>query len=147
MKRKLPLIAVLAASFVLTNHASGQQISLAWSPSPGTNVAGYYIYASTNVITDPLTNAIRSDVGNLTKGTVDLSGPGTWHFAASAYAYSTNVLNGTNYTSKVESALSNQVIVEVPPPPPNMRTLVLQFGTTVTNWTDAGFFRIRILGP
>ena len=45
---------------------------------------------------------------------------------------------------RIESVPSNTVTAEVPVPPPNMRTVVLQYSGTLTNWQDVGFFKLRL---
>lgn len=105
-------------------------IQLAWDPSPDTGVQAYILYASTNNFQTVATNV---NVGtNLTAKIIDLP-PGTWYFAATAL--------GTN---QLESSYSNFVIADVHNPPNNLRVVVLQYSTTITNFTDAGFFKVRI---
>lgn len=123
------LIAVL----LLTLTATAAEVRLAWDASPSTNVT-YQLYAHTNSFsTTSRSNAVvRLNVGtNLTATVSDLM-PATWYFAATAN------LPG------IESDLSNVLVVEVPKPPDRMRTVVLQFSGSLTNFSDVGFFKLRL---
>jgi len=110
-------------------------VRLAWDPSPTTNVQ-YRLYAHTNAIwaTNLMAATVRLDAGtNLTATIANLSAS-YWHFRATAYT-----------TNGIESLPSNEVIVSVPSPPAQLRTVVLQWNATVTgtNWLDAGYFRVK----
>lgn len=112
-----------------------QSISLIWDASPGTNVAGYRLYSSTNdIIYSSRTNAIITDTGtNCTVSLKDLQ-PGKWRFVVTAYSH-----------ENLESDFSNMLICEIPiEKPGNLRTLVLQYSYALTNgWQDAVFFKIK----
>ena len=65
-------------------HAEAQTVSvkLAWNPSAGNNIAGYYVYQGIA----SLTYTDEIDVGNVTTATVSGLTPGvTYYFAVSAY--------------------------------------------------------------
>jgi hypothetical protein len=126
-----------AAALLFSLTSQGQQFTLAWSPSP-TPAVNYRLYAHTNssYLTNLSLATVKLDAGtNLTATVRDLSG-GAWRFVATAYV------------SSLESVPSNELIVNVPSPPANLGTVVLQFNASVTgtNWLDAGFFRIKF-GP
>jgi hypothetical protein len=114
--------------------ARGSDIKLAWdAPPPSTNytITNYVLYAQTNLVSK--TNyCVKLSVGTNLTATVQDPVPGRWWFAATAVA------------GGLESDLSNVVIAEIPPAPPNMRTIFVQYGGTLTNFYDVGFFRLRL---
>lgn len=120
--------------FMLSPWCMASSINLAWDASPATNVTSYVIYASTNILnaTNLASANVRLNVGtNLTATITDLKA-GQWSFAAAAVS------------GGVEGDLSNILIVDVPKPPERMRTVVLQYGGTLTNFYDVGFFKLRL---
>ena len=138
-----------AACFLLCLPAfAGETFS--WD-APTSTVDGFFLYASTNAFPGsaaPENYLARLDCGNETAVSIDLLIPGTLYFTVTSYADSTNTVYGTNYTSRIESAIANTVILRVPGPPTNMATLAVQWIGTLasTNWQDVGFFRLKI-GP
>lgn len=127
--KKLLLIGLLAL-----NSFAGD-IKFSWDPSPTTNVTGYTLYAHTNYITElNKTNClVKVNVGtNLTATLEDFTLNGIWYFGATATK------------EGLESKLSNIISLEVPQPPTNMRTVVLQYSGTLTNFYDVGFFKLRL---
>lgn len=128
---KLVLQFILSC-LVATSMAS--DVKLAWDASPSIGVTNYVLYAHTNSF--PVTNRfaaiIRLNAGTNLTASVELLKPGQWSFAATA------MLDG------VESDLSNIVVMEVPKPPANMRTVVVQYSGTLSNFYDVGFFRLRL---
>jgi hypothetical protein len=58
---------------------------------------------------------------------------GNWWFAVAA-----------RDTNGIQSLLSNVLQIEVPKPPLNMRTVVLQYSGTLSNFYDVGFFKLRL---
>ena len=123
-------LAILA----LTATILASDIKLAWDPSPDVGVTNYVLYAHTNTfpVTNKLSAAVRLNVGTNLTASVESLTPGRWSFAAVA------MMDGA------ESDISNIVQVEVPNPPVNMRTVVIQYGGTLTNFYDVGFFRLRL---
>ena len=114
-------------------------VTLAWDASPSASVTNYVLYAHTNSLssgTNLSTALVKVSTGtNLTVALTGLNPPTTWYFVATAKA------------EGMESAPSNQLIVQVPVAPANARMMAVQYAElNVTNWTDVGFFRIRI-GP
>jgi hypothetical protein len=127
------LATVFVAVGLCVHLASGTEIKLAWDAPVETNysVTNYVLYAQTNLVSK--TNySVRQSVGTNQTATVQDIAPGRWWFAATAVA------------GGAESDLSNVVLAEVPVPPPNMRTVVVQYGGTLTNFYDVGFFRLRL---
>lgn len=126
------LIVMLLLLMGIASGVSGT-VHLAWSASPSTNVTGYFLYAHTNLLDE--TNlekaTVKVNAGTNLTAIVESLRTGFWYFAATA-----RVTNGT------ESLPSNVVVAEVPESPTNMRTLVVQYGLTVTNFVDAVFFRV-----
>lgn len=125
------LVVLLLAGGLLS--AAAQEVKLAWDAS-ATSGAIYVIYASTNSlsVTNLASANVRLSVGtNLTATAQDIKA-GRWWFAAAAVA------NG------VESLPSNILIVDVPAPPAAMRTVVVQYSGTLSNFYDVGFFRLRL---
>lgn len=123
-----------------TSLALGQtpgQVKLAWDPSPSPGIAGYTLYAHTNSLasgTNLASALVKVQTTNLTVTVQFTNLPARLYFVATATS-----------TNGLESVPSNELVVEVPPAPPNLRTVALQFNATVTgtNWVDAGFFRVR----
>ena len=128
------LATVFVAVGLCVHLARGSDIKLAWdAPPASTNytVTNYVLYAQTNLVSR--TNyCVRQTVGTNLTATVQELVPGRWWFAATAVA------------GGLESDLSAMVIAEVPLPPPNMRTVYVQYGGTLTNFYDVGFFRLRL---
>lgn len=127
------VLVVMAASV-----CRGQAIvPLEWDASISTNVTGYKLYASTNVLTATnLSSAlVKLNTGTNRSVQVLITNVANWRFVATAYT-----------AQGIESGPSNELIVGVPAPPPNMRTLVVQASGTLvgTNWLDVGYFRLRI---
>jgi cytoskeletal protein RodZ len=111
-----------------------QEVRLAWdaSPSPGVH---YRLYAGTNSV-QGLTNAlvVVNAETNLT-ATVEISQAQQWYFVATAFDPSTGL----------ESEPTNEVMVETPAAPANMRTIHVEHTIAITNgWNDVGFFRLKI---
>jgi len=123
------LFGIFAA---LTSMAS--DIKLAWDASPTTGVPNYVLYASTNILSATnLTSAtVRLNVGTNLTATVERIQAGQWSFAATAMK------------DGLESDPSNILIADVPQPPARMRTVVVQYSGTLTNFYDVGFFRLRL---
>lgn len=57
---------------------------------------------------------------------------GTWSFAAVATK------------EGIHSDISNVLTLEVPTPARSVRTVFVEYGITVTNFVDVGFFKLRI---
>jgi len=114
--------------------ACAQEVRLAWdaSPSPGVH---YRLYAGTNSV-QGLTNAlvVVNAETNLT-ATVEISQAQRWYFVATA----------VDTASGLESEPSNEVMVETPAAPSNMRTIHIEHTITLSNgWNDVGYFRLKI---
>jgi hypothetical protein len=133
MRKMLLVTAVAAAAALFAGDGVAGGVNLAWNASP-TPAVTYVLYAHTNDLTATnLSSAIvRLNIGTNLTATVEALKAGQWCFVATAK------LNG------VESDPSNSLIVEVPEPPSNMRTVVLQYSGTLTNFYDVGFFRLRL---
>jgi hypothetical protein len=136
--KKIILLLTLAINSCLAGT-----VTLQWDASVSTNVAGYKLFASTNLLNN--TNYTKAnvivDVGTNLIASVSTDKVGTWYFGAVAYGYS-----GTN---KVESNLSNILPLTWPAPPANAVMLVPQYIETLgsTNWQDLGFFRLKLGMP
>ena len=130
------LIVLLLTS--LSAFALGGSATLAWDASPSAAVTNYVLYAHTNSLnsTNLNTALVKVSAGtNLTVAITGLTPPTVWYFVATAQA------NG------IQSDPSNQLVVQVPVAPANARMMAVQYAElNITNWTDVGFFRIRI-GP
>jgi hypothetical protein len=105
------LLAALVA-VLLTPSTQGQiSVTLAWDPSPGTNIAGYRLYAGG--VSRTYTNVL--DLRMATNGTFSaLASGSTYFFAATAYD-----------TSGLESDYSSEVSYTVPLPTNNPPVLIL----------------------
>lgn len=123
MRGKVFGIAV-GVALGLVSAASAANVTLAWNPSVGTNVAGYRIYQG--VASGTYTNMV--DVGNATNATLtNLVDGTTYFFAATAYD---NI--------GLESIFSNEVSYE----PTNIAAASLQIALT-----PGGGFQLNGLGP
>lgn len=107
-------------------------VPLAWdaSETPGCT---YRLYCHTNSLSyDLRTNAVlKVNAGTNLTARAECQ-PGKWYFWATALK------------DGLESDFSNMVIAEVPKAPGQMRTIVLQYSATLTNFVDAGFIKVRI---
>jgi hypothetical protein len=123
-----------ALLLLLCLTASGQTVRLAWDPAPTVGITNYTLYASTNALsaTNLLAATTNIPCGTNLTGTVSEIVAGRWWFAATAWK------------DGIESLPSNVLQVEVPRPPANMRTVVVQYSGTLTNFYDVGFFKLRL---
>lgn len=134
--RRLKLAAAAAVMLlcaVVTFPLLASDLKLAWDASPTPGITNYVLYASTNTLTATnLPSAqVRLNVGtNLTATVTDIKA-GQWTFAATAMK------------DGIESA-PTLLLAEVPKPPDRMRTVVVQYSGTLTNFYDVGFFRLRL---
>lgn len=124
----------LICFFAAAVTAAASDVKLAWDASGTVGITNYVLYANLA----PLVYATRTNVTarinvgtNLTASVENLA-PGQWWFAATAMK------------DGLESDFSNVLQVECPRPPANMRTVVLQYSGTLTNFYDVGFFRLRL---
>lgn len=126
------------------NPANLASVTLAWNASPDdyrTNNVFYCVYAGTNAalatdITKALTNAPAGT--NLSVVMTNLAA-GQWVFVATAKS------------GGLESGPSNPAYYTIrstpPSPPAQLATVFLDASINMTNWTDLGFFRVRIVQP
>jgi hypothetical protein len=122
---------VLVCLAAWAGHA--QSIPLGWDKSPSPGVTNYVLYASTNAPLNVANAVTRICVGtNLTATVQDLQPDAKWLFAVTAQV------------GGLESDFSNVLTVQVPTAPKNMRTVILQYSNTLTNWQDVGFFKLRL---
>lgn len=130
-------LSAIAATFALSTQAAG--LVLTWDPSESanaTNAVAYRLYGTgrpyspTNVVVSKM--EYRYDVGTNLVAELEPLPPGQYAFAATA------IIGG------VESLPSNILLVESPAPPARLRTVVLQYGETLTNLTSSGFIRIKL---
>ena len=146
-RRKVKCLAPLRlcafALIALTGFsARAAEAKFAWDyPGLTNNLVGFKLYAHTNSLAAGT---------NLPAALVKVSVPFT---NLQATVQFTNALRWYFIVTSIdriglESVPSNEVIVEAPDPPPNARTVAVQYVPTIsgTNWQDVGFFRLR-LGP
>lgn len=120
----------------MTMSATAGEVRLAWDASATTNVTNYLILAHTNNSVGMRTNSVRVNAGTNTTALVEGMKDGTtWYFVCVAQA------------GGLTSENSNMVIAQTPLPPASMRTVAVQYGATLTNFSDVGFFRLRIPAP
>lgn len=132
-----PKLLILACILVCLGAwvCPGQTVKFAWDSPTNSQPLTYWLYASTNALSDATisTATINLPAGtNLTATISDLLAAHWWFAAAS------------RDTNGVQSLLSNVLQVEVPKPPLNMRTVVLQYSGTLSNFYDVGFFKLRL---
>lgn len=129
---KIKLISIIVSVFALIN-LWGADIKLQWNPSTSLGVTNYVVYASTNVLTSSnlYDRAARLNVGTNLTATIQNIRTGSWWFTVTAMS------NG------LESDCSNIINVNVPVAPQNLRTIVIQYDGTLSNFYDVGFFKLR----
>lgn len=121
--KKLFLFFLL--SFGLSARA---ELKLAWDSVTNVPNPTYSIYASTNVFTNAANALVAFNVG--TNTTVTIEGlTNQWYFRAAAF------------NTNVASDLSQTLILQIPPPPLNFRTVVIMGGPTVTNFQRPWVFQ------
>lgn len=119
---------------VLALPAMGAEIRLAWTASPSTNVTGYMLYAGTN--SPSITNvAERINAGTNQIIAISFVKSGSWFFWVTAHD-----------SNGVESEPSSTLQVQVPDPPANLRTVLVEatIDLSSTNWAEKAFLRLRI---
>lgn len=124
------LVAILSLCAI---PVFGGSVNLSWTASPTVGCSNV-LYAHTNLITQAnYTNAlVKVKTGTNTTASITDIKTGFWWFAVVAVK------------SNVVSDLSNVLPLEVPAPPTNLRTVVLQYSGTLTNFYDVGFFKLRL---
>lgn len=129
-------LALSLALCLLSIPVRSGDVPLAWD-CPTNDLSGFVLYASTLPLnaTNLQSATVKLPLPPVTTVTLKDVRPGFWWIAVTAIC-----------TNSLESAPSNVLIAEVPVPPSNLRTVVLQYGATVTNWQDVGFFKVK-LGP
>lgn len=126
---------------LLTISVSGGDIPLAWDSPTNEPTAAFILYASTNALSAAnfRTAPVRLPLPPINTVTLSSFKPGTYWITVTAVS-----------TNTLESDPSNILVAQVPTPPVNLRTVLLQYSNTITNagtnWVDAGFFRVKI-GP
>lgn len=131
-QRAIGLFVLLAS---LSAFAAGGSVTLAWDPTPSTNCT-YVLYGTTNTVLTPTNAQIKVNCGtNLTMQATDIANAATWRFAVTAAQ------------GALESDFSNQLILQVPVPPANTRSVALQYSGTLvgTNFLDALYLKLRII--
>ena len=114
---------------LITLFGRAGTLHLAWDPSPTPNVT-YNVYSSTNEVSFI---PVATGLSGLTCTVTNLA-TGRTQFVVSATK------------DGMESNYSGPITVESPAPPANLRVLILQYNddATLTNWSDAMFFRLKI---
>ena len=125
-------------------------VQFAWDASEGnpTNlvVTNYVLYVHTNnlFVVDRSESVYKINAGtNLTALAKNLLPALTWYAAVSAQA---TYEPWSNNATVLESELSNIILIAVPNPPTNNR-VVIEYSMNLTNFTDMGYFRLRIEEP
>ena len=130
------LVPLMFSMALLTAHAQGATVNLAWDASPSPGVTNYVLYVSTNSLPQGITNALRLSVGTNLTASATFTNTATVNFAVTAQA------------GGLESDLSNILIAQVPAAPANMRTVALQYSTVLTGpFTNAMFLSLKIISP
>ena len=116
-------------------------VTLAWDAPTITNgLASYKLYAATNSLASGtnLGSALvtLSIPYTTTQSVIEFKNAARWYFVVTSV--------GTN---SLESTVSNEVIIQAPPPLIGLRTIAVMAAPTLTgtNWVDVGFFQIRLL--
>lgn len=110
--------------------------NFAWTPSPSTGAVTYVLYAHTNSLVEATlpAAAVRAQTGTNLAAAILFTNAGRWY------------LRVTARLDKIESEPSHELVVVVPAGPGSIGTVVIEHTLDVpgTNWTDVGFFRLRI---
>lgn len=127
-------LLICLSTVLLAISTSAATVRLAWDASATAGITNYVLYAHTNALDNTnLTNAVvRVDTGTNTTATIEALNPGRWWFAATAMK------------DGIESDASNVLGVEVPAAPTGTRTVVIQYSTNLTNFSNVGYFRLKI---
>lgn len=124
--------------FLLCGPVFAGEVQLAWDASPSPGITNYILYAHTNALTKTnlSTAVVKVSAGTNTTASLDNLATGTWWLTVTASK------------GGVQSDPSNILIIDVPQPPAQMRSVVIQYSATLTNgFNDLGFFRLRIPSP
>jgi hypothetical protein len=121
-------------------------ITFTWDYDKPHEIDGFFLYAHTNGVVAAKDAKVIVNTGTNQVVSVDQFTPGRWTVWATAYTVGTNE-NGTNFY--LESDPSKSLLIRVPAAPTNMATVAVQWVGTLasTNWTDMGFFRLKIGTP
>lgn len=140
-RKSLIGLATVIAIGTISTHAA--PITFVWDAPP--EASAYRFYASTNGL-DTVWPQVKVDTGTNRTVTIDSMTPALWTCWATAYAKGTNY-DGSVYTT--ESDPSKELLLIVPRPPEKMAVVAVQWAGTLasTNWTDMGFFRLKIGVP
>lgn len=106
---------------------SASSIKFAWNASTSEGITNYMLHVTQG------TNEATINVGTNLTATAEGLTPGIWTFAASC-----------QISPGIVSDRTPPLVVEVPQPPTLMRTIVVQYSGTLSNFADVGFFRLRI---
>lgn len=136
-KCRILVFLFLSLGFACAVTCHGGRARVEWDASSTTNVT-YVLYAHTNALsgTNLYNAAVRVNVGTNLTATALFTNAGRWHLVATALDH-----------WGVESDPSNELIVQIPAPVANLRTVAIDHAITLTGpYTNVGFFRLSI-GP
>lgn len=130
----LILVAVvLLACTLLAGHVPGQ-VTLVWQASPSQGVVNYRLRFADATMTTNAPPLWFVDVGEQLTATLILTNTGRYFVDCRAMD-----------SNGVQSVSSNELVFDVPEPPGQLRTLIVQHSLTVeSGFTNAGFFRLEI---
>lgn len=131
------MLKTLFSLFALSVPLIAGEVKFAWTPSPddlpGSNFV-YLLRAATNTMTTFAPPVVVVNVGTNLTASLIFTNAGRWFVDCIA-----------RDTNNVESESSNELIIDVPKPPGQFRTVVLQHAATITNgFSNVGFFRVEI---
>lgn len=119
MKALLALILSAASTLAVDVH-------LAWDASVSPGVTNYALSVRNGQ------SATVLNVGTNLTATAESLTPGQWEFKVACAS------------DGVWSDWSTPLIVEIAGPPTRLRTVVLQYSGTLSNFYDVGFFKLRL---
>jgi len=132
--KQFSLVLIFTALLLLACSLFAGEVKLAWTASPSTNVTAYLLRAAKQTMTTNAPPAVVVNVGTNLTATLVSTNAGRWYVDCRA-----------RDALGLQSKSSNELILDIPESPGQLRVVVLQATATLTNgFSDVGFFRVEI---